>query len=189
MPKLQKRNLDPSNVELEINLDEIFDQKVDFTEEQVTAIGQTVIDIIDERTRSGKDMWGKAFAKYSNSYINSDEFSIYKDSKKPDLVLRDEMLNSMTIKKATSNKVIIGFDGEENSAKAHAHITNHNGDWKITPRDFFGINASDVTSLKKEFADFIDTSMPESSSEPTKKVSDLMDQLSTLSALKERFFG
>ncbi|MBO9665926.1 MAG: hypothetical protein J7501_03865, partial [Bdellovibrio sp.] len=63
--------LTQAEVSQEFDLNEILGVNVKDDEGLAEAAGQFIIDRIVDRTRDGRDVNGKAFAKYSESYKNS----------------------------------------------------------------------------------------------------------------------
>mgnify|MGYP001601514560 CR=1 FL=1 len=141
----------------------------------INLYGGFVIDEIAERTRSGKDYRGKRFERYSSkslyspSYKESFAFKIVKPgANKIDLSLSGAMLSSMESRKR-GNQLMIYFDDSEEAAKAHGHITGHDGAiirngprkgrrWPV--RDFFGIEKdaqADLLVEAYEVGDFLRT--------------------------------
>ena len=114
------------------------------------AYGMNVIDRIIERTQSGIDKFkGKnKFPKYSDAYINSPTFKIYRKSETPvNLTLKGDMLRSMDVKLSEGTLLYIQFDDELEAAKAHGHI---NGSNNLPVRDFFGLPESEESAILKD---------------------------------------
>ena len=114
------------------------------------AIGQAIIDKIQDRTQKGISLAGKAFRKYSKAYKASDDFKAAGKTSKVNLRLSGDMLETMDIVDETKNTITIGWDDSDDAGKAHGHIT---GGGSLPKRDFFGLRPKDIASLKAEFAD------------------------------------
>jgi hypothetical protein len=131
-------------VRLKVNLKSILGQTVD-DEEILDAIAQKALDIIKERTADGKDVRGRAFKPYSESYMASDAFKGFGKSKTPDLTLSGDMLGLMDVVKVTPSGFELGWDDETETAKAFNHIT---GD-TVPKRDFFDLKKSEQEDLRR----------------------------------------
>ena len=114
------------------------------------AIGQEIIDRIIRRTESGKAIGGKKDLKkpYSESYAESLDFKAFGKSKnKVNMKLTGDMLGSMDVTEIKGNKITIGFEGDEENAKAF----NHNFGDTVPKRPFFGLNKNELTDIKRTF--------------------------------------
>lgn len=111
--------------------------------------GLKAIDVITERTLSGKDRYGDKFAPYSKSYKQSDVFEIYGKGSRVDLKLSGEMLASMEVRSA-GDEITIKFVDALNAAKAHGHITGMSGRKGGVVRDFFGLTVQEEDAIMKE---------------------------------------
>lgn len=152
-----KRNLARNNPRLEVDLKEVFGRTIPRSEDLKQAIGQSLIDKIVERTKSGKDKDGKKFNKYSKSYIQSEKFKAFgKSAGDVNLTLTGDMLGFMDIIKIEGNKLTIGWDDDEESSKAFQNITRPTNKGKGKPRDFFDLRPSELKAVKSEFKDAID---------------------------------
>lgn len=123
---------------------------ISFKEERALreAIGQAIIDKIIERTKSGVDINGKLFKGYSKVYVKSDEFKAFGKSKdEVNLTLSGAMLDTMDIISQDGNKITIGWDDDEEIAKAY----NHNVGDTVSKRQFFGLKPKDVKQIKSMF--------------------------------------
>jgi hypothetical protein len=107
-----------------------------YSEQQRRGIALQVIKRIIERTKKGIDKHGNEFAKYSKSYVNSLPFSLASKSQNVNLILTNNMLNSLQIiDSSTSGFVKIGISNRD-VLKAFNHIV---GD-TVPKRDFLGIS-------------------------------------------------
>lgn len=103
-----------------------------------TLIKKTIV----ERTESGIDKDGKAFAKYSEEYINSKEFAVAgKDKASVDLTLSGDMLNSILTLGHDTGYVDLGYrEGTFENDKAVWNERNPGVENKNGPaRKFLGL--------------------------------------------------
>lgn len=121
------------------------------------AIGLEVIDHILKRTAQGKDKNNKDFPGYSDSYIDSLDFSLAgKSPGKVNLNLSGEMLGSIEVLDiGTDGQITIGIPADDslNNAKAEGNIKGTYGQKKSTgkKRDFLGITRSDLKDITSQF--------------------------------------
>lgn len=119
------------------------------------AMAQAFLDVIKERTESGRDVNGKLLPKYSESYKNSLAFKVWGKTDNVNMTMSGDMLGTM-FSEVVNGKIKIGFDGEENNVKAYAHITGFKGhpvlDGKVAKREFFGITDKEIAQIKAEFS-------------------------------------
>ena len=104
-----------------------------------------------ERTALGVDVDSNLFKPYSASY----KFFRYKKGRpvdKVDLFFSGTMLGSTTVK-ASSNKAVIYFAGQQQAKKAAGH---HFGMNKLPERKFFSLSASDVQGIEKMVDTYIE---------------------------------
>lgn len=121
------------------------------------AIAQEVIDFIVERSKSGKDINGNQFPKYSQSYTKSLDFKIAGKSKgSVDLTLSGDMLNSIKLLSHSNGQLLVGFDrgDSENNGKAEGNQLGTYG--KSTPnkkkaRPFLGISKEDLRKILENY--------------------------------------
>ena len=147
------RNLsNKDQVDLDINLEELFGKDIVNNPSARAAFSQDVIDAIRAQAKEGKDHKGKSFAgkanRYSDSYEDSLEFKAF--GKKDDdvtMTLRGTMLNDITLLDSRKDEVTIGFDDRLQSNKAHGHITGNVG----VKRDFFGLSESKLRQIASQY--------------------------------------
>lgn len=133
---------------LEVNLKEIFGDELPNDTEFRQAFGQAIIDRIRDRTADNIDRNGKRFRNYSQEYADSIEFKAYNKSKgDPNLKQTGDMLNLMDIIEERENKIVIGWQTDEEAGKAHGHVTGNVG----VKRDFLGLPDGEVEALAREF--------------------------------------
>jgi len=147
-----------------IDIGRIFD--VDLSDRPVLKekIGQAIIDLIDKRSKSGKDYTGRNFPSYSSGYVGSRDFERYGKSKsKKNMTLTGDMLDAMDILSTKDNEIVIGFDETFASQKAHGNMER-----KKNKRLFFGVTDSELDTIKENFVGDI------AEVETKKSLSDLM---------------
>lgn len=154
--KGQSRVLSGNNPELRINLKEMFGISMKGKPALREALGQALMDQMIERTQGGKDREGKSFKRYSKQYRNSDEYKASGKSGRVNMTLTGDMLGLLDIKDQSDNTITLGWDDSDEAAKAHGHITGDPNGPKVR-RDFFGLNDSDISRVRKEFKDEIET--------------------------------
>lgn len=138
------------NVELRVNLSEVFDVAFPPIERLKQRIGQELIDIIEQRTLSGKSRSGKPFKKYSNEYSSSLPFRAFGKSKgRVNMKLEGDMLGSMDIKSSNGDEIVLGWQDDTNNKKAFNHVT---GD-TVPRRDFFWITQKELDQVRSNFGD------------------------------------
>lgn len=147
----------------EFDLEEIFGVDLSNYREVAEVFGQSVIDLIRERTAKTKDIDGDSLpSPYSDSYSESLIFEAYDKSKnKVNMKLTGDMLDDLDIMEIDGNKIVIGFDSPISNAKAYGHITGFEGhpvlDGKVKPREFFGIKTNDdLNKIKKQVRPVLD---------------------------------
>lgn len=113
-------------------------------------VGRRFIDEIVNRTQSGINKNGRQFTKYSSSYKESLVFEIYGKTSEVTLTLTGEMLASMGVTATPPRKVVIGFQSNEQEAKAHGHIFGGGYKRSLPVRDFFGLPQKRQTEILKE---------------------------------------
>ena len=79
------------------------------------------IDQIFKRTVAGRNVFGKRFPRYAESYKRSLAFKIFGKTAHVNLTLSGEMLSSLGIGSVRDGKVKIIIIGDENNVKAEAH--------------------------------------------------------------------
>lgn len=111
-------------------------------------VGREIVRTIEKRTLSGKDKSGNSFYPYSKEYKESMEFRIAgKSPNNVNLKLTGEMLGDLSVIAIDEKKgqIIIGFEDEQQKAKAHGHITGAEGNLPV--RDFLGISKSELEDI------------------------------------------
>ena len=127
-----------------------------YSDSELQAIGQDVIDHIVERTRSRNlDKNNETLGRYSDSYADSLEFQIAGKSKgSVDLTLTGEMLDSLQILRTRRGVIEIGYPaGSSLNDKVEG---NRLGSYGKSPnrakaRDFLGIHESNLNSILADY--------------------------------------
>ena len=152
MKKLKGLKASKHKIQQTINLKEVFGVDFKGNRSLKEQIGQEVIDLMLNRTESGKDVSGKSFKKYSKSYINSADFEKYgKSANQVNMELKGDMLEDLNIVKMKGNEITIGFDSSLSNKKA----ANHNQGITVPERQFFGVRQKDLKEIGKKFKDDI----------------------------------
>lgn len=148
LPKGIKQVLSGNRARLEVNLKELFGSNVPNSSEFRQAVGQAIIDAIQDRSAENRGWDGSRFKNYSKTYADSIEFKAYGKSKTdPNLKQTGDMLGLMDVVSESTTKIVIGWNDREEAAKAHGHITGNVG----VKRDFLGLNNSEATEIRQAF--------------------------------------
>jgi len=111
------------------------------------ALGRELVQTILKRTAKGIDRYGNRFEPYSKAYKNSDDFQLTgKSSSNVNLTLSGDMLADLSVISARKGRIIIGFEDEQQRAKAHGHVTGKDGSGDLPVRDFLGISQEELAS-------------------------------------------
>jgi hypothetical protein len=116
------------------------------SEAAMERIGRAVVMLIERRTAKGIDKDGKPFVGYSDSYKESMEFKQMGKSRAVDLTGLGEMLADFGVIDSGRGWVSLGFEDEDQRAKAHGHITGQQGNG-FPVRDFLGISKEELASI------------------------------------------
>lgn len=148
---LPKRSLSEDEVSLEIDLTKMFGKRI-VDPALRRNIAESFIDIILKRTDSGYGVDGNGrqvkFPKYSETYIESDEFKAFdKEPSQVNMKLTGSMLASIDLLSERPEAIRIGIDNEE-APKAFNHIT---GD-TVKKRPFLGLTSDDIEKVKQEYS-------------------------------------
>lgn len=109
------------------------------------ALAENIIQFIKDRTANNKDVEGKKFHKYSDSYIASPDFkNAGKSANDVNLRLTDEMMESIELIDQGSGYITIGFKENTNA--------NNKGVWAQRSdngpsRMFLGISDKDLEKV------------------------------------------
>lgn len=145
----QKPKLTLSEVSQTFDLEELTGVDLSGRSDIKLAIGQAILDRIEERTQDENvDIRGREFKAYKPSYINSDTFKDFKDGTDVDMTLRGRMLQDMDIISSSGNELKIGFTDDLEIKKAY----NHNTGDTVRKRQFFGVLKKDIDEIiEREF--------------------------------------
>lgn len=168
---VMNQKISGTEVQLEVDLDEMFGTLVPDSSSFRQQVGQAIIDKIRDRAADNLDVKGNKLKKYSKTYIESDEFKAYgKSAGDVNMQLTGDMLGLMDIIDEKKNKIVIGWDDSNEASKAYNHIT---GD-TVPKRNFFGLPKEDIEQIAEQFKD----ELPLGDREPT-----------NLTSLTESFLG
>lgn len=121
------------------------------TRQERLDIADLVIEFMVDRTGKGKDANGKAFPKYSKSYINSLDFqNAGKSKSKVNLELSGDMLAAISLLDEKDGKIVVGIDPDSDEAgRAEGNILgSYGGDPnKSRARNFLGIKPSELKKI------------------------------------------
>lgn len=151
--KIPGLKLTKNEVSQTIDLKELFGKNFTGSTALKNAIAQDAIDMIIERTKSGKSVYGGNLkSPYSEAYADSLEFKSFGKSKtQVNMTLTGNMLGTMDVLDDSGNKIKIGWNDGEESAKSY----NHNVGDTVPKRPFFGLNSSDLNRLRDKYKDVV----------------------------------
>lgn len=171
-----KKKTTEKDVSVEINLEKLLGGQAknrDIRE----AFFQVAYDKWLENLDNGIGADGKRLAKYSKSYKDSLAFLAFGKDNTVNMQLTGGMVASVEIQKQSDKSIKVGFVGDEENAKAYAHMTGFQGhptlEGKVPIRNFFGWSDDDLLKIAKEFK-------PNNKSEPNvkdEKILNLIDRL------------
>ena len=127
-----------------------------------TRITQEIIDRIVDRSKGGQDIRGNSFKPYKKSYKDSDTFEAFEKGNNVNMTLTGDMLSSINSVSDQGNEIKIGWNDQENNAKAFNHMT---GD-TVRKREFFGIQKNIIKEVLKDFKEEISNLKESQSGEP-----------------------
>jgi len=119
----------------------------EYSKEFRTAIGQTIVEFIRDRSDKSLDKNNKPFPKYTKQYMKSLDFRVSGKSKKVDLKLSGDMLAAIEVLSSKPGEIKIGFKKGIENDKAEGNIIGSYGKPKGSPskaRDFLGITKKDL---------------------------------------------
>lgn len=124
----------------------------DYSDDDAQTVAEEVLNFIINRTKSGKGSDGEKFPGYSKSYMNSLDFKIAGKSKKVNLTLSSEMLDSLEILEAKEGKIVFGYpEGSEMNARAEGNILGSYGG-RANPdkaRNFLQLSGNELSKILK----------------------------------------
>lgn len=149
MAKIKGLKLSENEVSQTIDLKELFGTSLSGSQALKEAIAQDIIDLIVERTESGKSVTGGNLKKpYSKQYQESLEFEVFgKEANEVNMKLTGNMLGTLDVLENSGSKIKIGWNDGTESAKAY----NHNVGDTVPKRPFFGINQTELNQIKKKY--------------------------------------
>lgn len=110
----------------------------------MTKLGKMAIEDITTLTEAGKDVSGRAFAPYSESYAewkadyHGGSMGAKVGTGSVDLRVSGRMLEDMQIVEASNRKVVIAFASARSAELAFYHVESGAGRSRVI-RDFFGL--------------------------------------------------
>ena len=118
------------------------------SEVQRSAIGNEIVNTIQDRTASGIDKDGNRFTPYNPNYINSKHFKNAGKSGNVNLVFSNEMMNSLEYLPELSqgSSITVGFpNGTDVNSRAQFVIEGHGrkGDFTQPPRNPMGLTGNE----------------------------------------------
>lgn len=151
------RDLDNNNPVLTIDLSETLGVE-SVPDSTASAIGQSIIDLIRDRTQNDNvNKNGTDFKGYSSEYVNSNEFEAFgKSESDVNLTATGDMLGLMDIIDFDGQTLKIGWNDPDQAAKAHGHITGKNGEVPKMKRDFFGLSIDELENIVEPLRDEIE---------------------------------
>ena len=127
-----------------VNLADLFGKDFSDKDRLKQRIGEEFIARIQTRTQRGIDKKGRTFKGYSKAYKEETG-----KSNPPDLTLKGQLLKSLFVKDTTANTVTIGLKNKFARLKGENHIHGVT----LPKRDFLGLPAVELKSVKREFED------------------------------------
>lgn len=188
---MSKITLTKNSVFQDLSLSDIFGLDLSSYPDIGLAFGQAAIDIMLERTASGVDKNGNAFARYSDSYKDSLEFKAFGKSNQVNMNLEGNMLSDLDILDFNGNDLKIGFKDTVENNKAY----NHNTGDTLPKREFFGLTNDEIEALKLSFQSQVDDAVSSASPQQLLNLLGASGTASTaanqaiLNELNDDFFG
>ncbi len=151
MARVEGRTLSLNEVSQTIDASEVLGVDVSNEPRIVQEFGQAVLDTIIERTEAGRDVNGRSFRSYDPDYIESEDFDEFgKSPNEVNMTQTGDMMDSIDFTTSGSTvKVAVGAGVD--TLKAY----NHNVGDTLPKREFFGVNQSELASIKRRFRDDI----------------------------------
>lgn len=167
---MEKPKASLDEVSQKFDLNEIVGQDISGDEQLVMAIGQKIIDYMEERVDDGLG-YGRAKLKspYSDAYSDSLNFKAAGKSKTDvNMKLSGDMMASIDILDVNGSKITIGIDDPDQAPKAFNHQT---GD-TVPRRPFFGVTKAELKEyVLNEFKDEIKAKRTTSAEEQSRLIS------------------
>ncbi len=138
--------IEEDEVSLSLNLESIFGGKI--TDELIVEdIAQDVIDKMRKRAEKGYGVFNgvvKRFPAYTKQYAAK------KGQTAVDLTLSGDMLSAISVISTRPDDLTIGIN-DENSPKAHGHMTGQYGKGPLPKRPFIGLTSSDIDEIRRKY--------------------------------------
>ncbi|MGV8130655.1 MAG: hypothetical protein ACP5N7_00970 [Candidatus Pacearchaeota archaeon] len=133
----------------------------EYSPEDLSAIGQDIIDYIIKRTKKGRGVdnqpWkGSEANRYSNQYKESLDFKIAGKSKnKVDLELSGDMLSMLDVLEIKKGKIVIGYPSGDKNLNGKVE-GNRIGSYGRDPnpkkaRDFLEVSNQEIEKILKKY--------------------------------------
>lgn len=152
--KLSKTKLSEDEVSTEINLEKLLGSQSKNREVR-EAFFQVAYDKLLERLDQGIGADGKKLGKYSKAYMDSLAYAAFGKDSTVNMQLSGDMISSIDIVNQDDKKMKVAFKGQDENAKAFAHMTGFQGhptlDGKVKPRKFFGWSDDELLEIAQEF--------------------------------------
>lgn len=191
MPKIPGLNIGGSKgswlVEQRIDLADLFGQS-NLPSSFKERVGQAIIDdMVNRVLKEEKSIHGRGMKAYDEDYINSDEFKAYGKSKNSvNMSLTGAMMNLLDIKEIDGDTVVIGWNEQEQNAKAHGHMTGGNN---LPKREFFGANQKALEEIKTQFIEDLPTSRDTQNNSQALTALDILNRAQSSQRSNSNSFG
>lgn len=123
----------------------------EYSDEDAQTVANEILNFIVERSKKGLGSDGEKFPGYSDSYMKSHDFKVAGKSKKVNLTLSGEMLDSLEVLQAKKGKIIIGFEkGSEMNERAEGNILGTYGSSTPNPskaRNFIELSGNELSKI------------------------------------------
>lgn len=150
---IQTKKLSQSQVSIDINIEKLLGGSAK-NQAVREVFFQAAFDKMLARLDNGIGADGKPLAKYSKKYKDSLEYHVYGKDGTVNMQLTSGMVNSLDIIKTDDKKMTVGFVGDDENAKAYAHMTGFKGhptlEGKVKARNFFGWTDTELIAIASE---------------------------------------
>lgn len=143
--KAGKINISLKDISQDIDLEKYLKRKP--TTKDKREFADKSADVIENRSLDTKNINGRKFTKYSESYAKKK--GVTRDS--VDMFLDGDMLGSISrnARNEKPNSVNIAVKGDLNIKKAHNHMTNKSKKNPLPKRSFFGLTDDEARKIAK----------------------------------------
>ena len=146
--KIPGLEMSQDEVSQTINLKELLGEDLTSRPDLKAKIAQEIVDLIVDRTESGKSVHNRSLRSYDEDYAESDEFAAFgKSESEVNMTLTGNMLNDIIDTSKDPNEIKISFRKDINHKKAF----NHNTGDTVKKREFFGVNKSDLKEIVSKY--------------------------------------